>query len=107
VRIITLNGFLLPDFLLKDAVAFQHKSFRATFSAIFRYKKVLYEYEPLGVGYIAYHDKNAFFKELKAFLKEITIFAVKYDSIKKSYLADLSDITSESFWRKVYSKKTK
>ena len=102
-RTITLNGFLLPTFMLKDGVVFQHKRFRATFREIFRYKKVLYEYEPMGVGYVAEHDKIKFFSELMSFSWQLLKFAVRFNTLKLEYQAALLEMTSESFWRKVYA----
>lgn len=39
VRVISLNGFLLPSIFLKNKAVFQHKTFRASFREIFGYKK--------------------------------------------------------------------
>jgi hypothetical protein len=52
VRFLSLNGLLLPSALFVNAAVFQHKAFRGNFREIFRYKKVLYEYEPMGIGYL-------------------------------------------------------
>ena len=105
VRVLTLNGFLLPSFLLKDDVAFQHKGFRGNFREIFRYKKVLYEYEPTGMGYVAEHNKKKFFGELALFSWQMVKFIVRFSALKREYQQALPDMTSESFWRKVYKAK--
>lgn len=105
LRVMTLNGFLLPEFLLKNEVAFQHKGFRATFREIFRYKRVLYEYEPLGLGYVAEHNKRRFFFELFAFLGELARFLIKFQPLRREYRHSLSSMTSEEYWRQVYSKR--
>jgi galactofuranosylgalactofuranosylrhamnosyl-N-acetylglucosaminyl-diphospho-decaprenol beta-1,5/1,6-galactofuranosyltransferase len=104
-RVFTLNGFLLPSFLLKDDVAFQHKGFRGSFREVFRYKKVLYEYEPTGMGYIAEHNKKKFFGELALFSWQMVKFIVRFSALKREYQQALPDMTNESFWRKVYKAK--
>lgn len=100
VRVLSLNGFLLPNFLLKDEVLFQQKSFRGHFREIFRYKKVLYEYEPTHVGYIAVHDKKRFFNLCYLFFKESFLFLSNFKKIKKSYQENFSEMTSREFWVK-------
>lgn len=102
IRIITLNGFLLPSFLIKDEVVYQDKSFRAWFRALYRHKKVLYFYEPSGLGYIAEHNKGLFFKELLVFSIQALKFIFKYKNLKKEYKEALPYMTSEKFWREVY-----
>ncbi len=102
-RMITLNGFLLPNFMLKEAVAYQHKDFAGALRSVFRYKKVLYEYEPLGIGYIAQHDKVKFFTELARFIPELARFVLRFRAIKRAYAAAFPEMTSEAFWQKVYA----
>ena len=102
IRIITLNGFLLPSFCIKDDIVYQEKSFRAWFRALFLHKKVLYYYEPSGLGYIAEHNKKLFFKELFSFGWQSMRFIFKYNKLKKEYQEALPYLTSEEFWREVY-----
>lgn len=102
IRIVTLNGFLLPSFLIKDQVVYQDKSFRAWIRALYRNKKVLYYYEPNGLGYIAEHNKGLFFKELLVFSIQALKFIFKYKNLKKEYKEALPYMTSEKFWREVY-----
>lgn len=102
LRTITLNGFLLPSFLIKNEVVYQDKSFRAWIRALYRHKKVLYFYEPNGLGYIAEHNKGLFFKELSAFGVQAIKFIFKYKNLKKEYKDALPYMTSEEFWREVY-----
>ena len=104
-RVMTLNGFLLPNFLLKNKCIFQHKSFRANFREIFRYKRVLYEYEAGSVGYVASYDRLQFFKLTFKLVWLLFELAFKFKSLKRKYKKELPVITSESFWREVYSLK--
>ena len=71
----------------------------------FRYKEVLYKYEPTGVGYVAEHNKKKFFGELALFSWQMVKFIVRFSALKREYQQALPDMTSESFWRKVYKAK--
>jgi galactofuranosylgalactofuranosylrhamnosyl-N-acetylglucosaminyl-diphospho-decaprenol beta-1,5/1,6-galactofuranosyltransferase len=102
LRLLTLNGFLLPSFFLRDATVFQHKGFAGALRSVFRFKKVLYEYEPLEVGYVATHDKAEFFVTLFSFLRIILKFVRCYKTLQRDYKKALPDMTSETFWRKIY-----
>ena len=103
VRILTLNGFLLPSFALKNHVIFQHKNFSAVYSEIFLYKEVFYELVPTGQGYITVHNKAKFFIELFAFCRQLTLFAIHYRILRIEYTKAIAKMTSESFWRKIYA----
>lgn len=102
-RWISLNGFLLPTFMLKNHVIFQHKSFRGLFREVYRYKQVLYEYEPKGIGYIATHDKKEFFKTLFSLLSLMVKLSSRFSQLRSDYNKRLPDMMSEDFWRQVYS----
>ena len=103
LRMITLNGFLLPGFLMKDQVVFQHKSFRGSFREVFRYKHVLYEYEPSGKGYVASYNRKLFFHALLDFGKALLALSFKHKALKKEYKRGVEDLTSREFWNRVYS----
>lgn len=105
IRFVTLNGFLLPNLLLRHGTLFQHKSFRGNFREIFRYKKVIYEYEPLGLGYVAHYDRWRFFLELSSFSKSLLVLLVRFPALQRSYAEALPKMTSQEFWRSVYSSK--
>jgi GT2 family glycosyltransferase len=97
-RIATLNGFLLPGFMLKDGVMFQHKSFRGNLREIFRYKRVLYEYEPTHMGYVAEHSKKEFFSVSWDFVKASWGLMLNYRSLQSLYNNHLQELTSRGFW---------
>jgi hypothetical protein len=107
IRLLLLNGHLLPSFLLNDAVVYQHKSFRGRFREIFGFKHVLYEYEPLPLGYIATHDKSKFFKEFFVAIKNLFKFFIRSKTLKKQYQNALPEMTSRDFWEKVYDQRNK
>jgi len=103
VRWVSLNGFLLPTFLLRNRVLFQHKSFRGLFREVYRYKQVLYEYEPQSIGYIATHNKKEFFKTLFSLVLLMVKLSSRFTQLRSDYNKRLPDMMSEDFWRQVYS----
>lgn len=103
VRIMTLNGILLPSFLLRQGTLFQHKSFRGNFREIFRYKQVIYEYEPLSLGYVARYDRRRFMSELISFAGALLGLMMRFSALRRSYAEALPEMTSQEFWRNVYS----
>lgn len=105
IRKITLNGFLLPTFMLKNhGVLFQHKGFMANLKEVFGWKEVIYEYEPMRRGYIARHDKNAFFKEFFTYRSVMKNFKKQFPEVKKMWEEGFKKMTTEDFWRDVYPK---
>jgi GT2 family glycosyltransferase len=108
LRKISLNGFLIPIRFFKKNTLFQHKGFIANLKEIFLYKSVLYEYEPSnngysGIGYEAIHDKKIFFREYWIYLKTIYKFKKNYARLQQEYEHAMPKMTSEQFWRDVYS----
>lgn len=107
-RKISLNGFLIPFVFFKKNTLFQHKGFVANLKEIFLYKTVIYEYEPssngyVGLGYEAVHDKMLFFKEYWLYLKTMWKFKRNYQKLQQEYKKAFPEMTSENFWRSVYS----
>ncbi len=102
IRVLSMNGFLLPSFMLKKKIMFQHKHFRANFREIFRHQKVWYEYEPLNQGYIATHNKKKFFSYSLEAAWVLIKFVFKFRTLRKQYLAALPEMTSRKFWERVY-----
>ena len=102
IRRATLNGFLLPGFMLRKDVAFQHKGFAGTLRQVFRSRQVLYEHEPSQTGYFARHDKRRFFAALLDFSGKLARFAVQAEPLRRHYRNSIPVMTSEAFWRDIY-----
>jgi hypothetical protein len=103
-RALTLNGFLIPRIFLKKSLVFQAKNFRGVLRDIFGYQRVLYEYEPLEIGYIAEHDKSLFFSGIARYFAELFKLLVSFRRLKKSYKANIDQMTSKEFWKNVYQR---
>jgi len=94
---------LLPGFLLRDQTVFEHKSFRASYRRIFRFRHVLYYYEAMGLGYVAHYDRRLFFRVLYGFMKISARFLVTLPRLREAYQRALPEMTSEAFWRRLYA----
>jgi galactofuranosylgalactofuranosylrhamnosyl-N-acetylglucosaminyl-diphospho-decaprenol beta-1,5/1,6-galactofuranosyltransferase len=103
IRWISLNGFLLPNFMLRKGIVFQHKGFRGILREIYRYRQVFYEYEPLGIGYVAEYDRKKFFGELCIFSISAIKFLYNFNKLKNDYKNEIPKMTNEQFWRDAYS----
>ncbi len=103
LRLLSLNGMLLPGFLLRDQTVFEHKSFRASYRRIFRFRHVLYYYEAMGLGYVAHYDRRLFFRALYGFMKISARFLVTLPRLREAYQRALPEMTSEAFWRRLYA----
>lgn len=106
LRLLTLNGMLLPSAFLKAGLVFQHKGFRGYLREIFAYKAVLYQDAASGLGYVAHHDKARFFKELLAFAAAMLTFTRNIPRLRRAYQSQQASMTSESFWRTVFAGNT-
>jgi hypothetical protein len=103
VRHLTLNGHLIPSIFKKNRLILQPKGFRATFRSVFMYKKIMYEYEPSGLGYIATQNNRKFFYLGFMFVLSIVKLIILFSPIKNKYSGQKSQMMSEEFWREIYS----
>ena len=108
IRSILLNGFLLPKKFLrnKNTTLFQHKSFHGNTAEIYRFQRIIYEYEPDGLGYIAEYDKEKFFSEYNAMKQTIKQLNENFDKLHQQYTQAMPHLTSEAFWRDIYNQHT-
>jgi len=102
-RCITLQGFVLPRWLLVDRTLVQEKAFHGRASDVFRFRRVLYLHPATGDGYLAEFDRRRFFAEIGAFLTAwATVFA-RLSALRKAYIQGATAMTSIDFWRGVYA----
>ena len=102
-RALTLHGFLLPDALIRDRITVQSKGFHGKASAVFRYRRVLYEHPQSGQGFIAEYDRRRFFAELRDFLRAWLTLLMRISELRAVYRAGAAELGSETFWRSVYA----
>jgi len=103
IRKISRNGFLLPIMFLRDETVVQLKSFQGDAREIYGYRRVLYFYAPLRMGYIAVHDKILYFQESRIFKARMKRFVRAFDNLRTEYAAASISMTSREFWRRIYT----
>ena len=111
LRLITLNGFLLPYGCLKKEPLLINGKTRKAVRQTFRYNTVAYIYDPPNTpdqntytGYITYHNKKAFFKGLRTSCFLLIKLLIKLPILQIKYNQALKKFTSETFWRQIYTK---
>jgi len=102
VRLVTINGLLLPGFMMKNGIVFQPKASHAIFRQIFRYRRVYYEHEYSGMGYVASHGKRRLFAGLCRFSATCWALLTRFNRVQKQYIHQKQHLTSETFWRDIY-----
>jgi len=101
-RVLTLQGFLLPDVMLMNRMTIQDKAFHGSASAVFRYRRVLYEHAPSGTGYVAEYDRPRFFAELRAFVGAFGALLRHVPELRGDYRRGYAEMTTQPYWRGVY-----
>jgi galactofuranosylgalactofuranosylrhamnosyl-N-acetylglucosaminyl-diphospho-decaprenol beta-1,5/1,6-galactofuranosyltransferase len=101
-RTVTLQGFLLPDALIRDRLTVQPKAFHGRASAVFRYRRVLYEHAASGTGFVAEFDRPRFFRELGRFLKTWALLFARRKQLRSAYESGAQQMSTLEFWRSVY-----
>lgn len=105
IRLLTLNGFLLPSFLIQDITTLNNKSGRGIYRIIFRARNIIYYSARYNLGYVATHNKKRAITEVLYAIKTSIKLAIKYKKIEKIYQKKSLDIMTEDFWRDIYKVK--
>ena len=102
LRLVTLQGFLLPGWLLKDRTTLQEKDFHGRAAAVFRYRRVLYEHAPSGTGFLAAYDRPRFFGELGHFVRAAVQVWRRLPALQAAYREGAAAFGQADFWRGVH-----
>jgi galactofuranosylgalactofuranosylrhamnosyl-N-acetylglucosaminyl-diphospho-decaprenol beta-1,5/1,6-galactofuranosyltransferase len=103
IRAISLNGILLPNFMHKKIIICPKSVFPSR-KDIFLAKSIIYLKESTGEGVIAEYSRKMAITRLLSRLKISYYILKNYSRVVKQYPENLEKMTSESFWRKIYSK---
>jgi GT2 family glycosyltransferase len=103
VKLLTLNGHLLPQFLFsKDHYLISKTDHR--FGAFFMKKELLIYYEPTGEGFVLKHDKKRFFSIIKDATKLSWEIFKNRDRLINEYNSRYDYLTSKEYWQKQFFK---
>ena len=102
IRIISLNGLLLPSSFFKKTIV-QRKAFSANTKDIFLSKEIFYLDEKTGKGYIAKYNKIESIKRIATriilMIKIIASFKLTCKKFNRSALS----LTTEEFWKEQFT----
>ena len=98
MRIVTLNGHLLPRFIFRHAVVVPKAA--APLRSVFMYKEAVFYHEETGEGYVAPHSKSHFFANLYGAMKVSFRLLFRLKKIQREYNARHEYLTSGQFWEK-------
>lgn len=102
LRLVTLQGFLLPKVLIRDRTTLQDKGFHGSARAVFRYRRALVRHEPSGTGYVVEYDRRRFFAELRGFASAWSALLRRLPELRADYRRGMAELGSLAFWRGVY-----
>jgi GT2 family glycosyltransferase len=102
IRSLSLNGLLLPSFLIRNKTMFQPKGYGGNLAETYRYRRIHYEHEPLGIGFVLKFNRKRFFAEAWRFAKAAWRFRSEFTRIRKAYRDALPYLTSRAFWEEAY-----
>ncbi|WP_372882044.1 hypothetical protein [Psychromonas sp.] len=102
IRLLTLNGHLVPSIFFSKQTVFQPKGFRAHFREIFLHKKVRYVNTSNNTSYVSEMNRKELAKLSIMMLKRIKFILSNYDQIKHNYKNNMPDIMTKSYWNNVY-----
>ena len=101
ICMLTLNGHLIPGFLLRQngIVSLEYVE-HARLPAFFLKKNVLVVNHYNNSCITRTHSKKLFFKNIFMYIKSLAYFIISYRKIKKDFKNSYNYMTSEEFWKK-------
>jgi hypothetical protein len=102
LRVLTLQGFLLPTALLSRRLFVHEKDFYGRADAVFRHRQVLYEHWPSDSGFVVEYDRRLFFRELGAAITALWVFLRRSAELRRDFGQGMQTLTSRAFWRERY-----
>jgi galactofuranosylgalactofuranosylrhamnosyl-N-acetylglucosaminyl-diphospho-decaprenol beta-1,5/1,6-galactofuranosyltransferase len=101
-RVITMNGVLLPNFLLRKQPVLQKPGFKARLKEVYLHRSIFYAPSPTSAGEKVELDRMKMFALTLEFLRDFTRFAIHFGRVRKSYREQVPYLTSRQFWEKTY-----
>lgn len=106
LRLVLLNGHLLPSFLMHQDKSLSGNSYRIapiqSYRPInnFRAKKVLYYHLATKESFVASFSRARFFQVLMRTILICLALFFKFSILKRSYLETLPELTNRDFWER-------
>lgn len=107
IRLISLNGHLLPQWCLRKTPTYVGEYTRGLLGLTFSYQHIVYrKYESLDI-FEAQLNRSQFFSLLGAFVKTSFAFILRSSVVRRSYRKNLPILTSKAFWQNIYRNQPK
>nr|WP_238331337.1 MULTISPECIES: glycosyltransferase family 2 protein [Acetobacter] len=102
IRLLSLNGHLLPQWCLQETPAYVGEYTSGLLGLIFRHRQIIYrKYESLDI-FETEINRPRFFSLVGVFVKTNLSFILQAPAIRRSYRKNLPTLTSKAFWQNVY-----
>lgn len=102
ITLLTLNGHLLPQFLIRDESVFinypEEKTERDSICKAFTKKRLVLKYKEAPGLYYNELDNQAAFNIISAWAKSVIKSALKWSNITKQWQKSAKEFTSMQFW---------
>jgi galactofuranosylgalactofuranosylrhamnosyl-N-acetylglucosaminyl-diphospho-decaprenol beta-1,5/1,6-galactofuranosyltransferase len=102
LRLLTLQGYLLPRALLSSKVLVHEKSFHGRARDVFGFRRVLYRHVASETGYMVELDRGRFFSEMRDMLAQLRPFLRRLPELRQAYAEAMEQMGCARFWRGVY-----
>jgi galactofuranosylgalactofuranosylrhamnosyl-N-acetylglucosaminyl-diphospho-decaprenol beta-1,5/1,6-galactofuranosyltransferase len=105
IRVATLNGHLLPEFLFKPAYSPLSSGFKIVPMLsgrplnLFRSKKALYYDMSTKNGYLVYFSRIECVKVFWGLLRVMAVLSLRFRSLRREYSSSFNDFTKAEFWK--------
>jgi galactofuranosylgalactofuranosylrhamnosyl-N-acetylglucosaminyl-diphospho-decaprenol beta-1,5/1,6-galactofuranosyltransferase len=103
VRKLSLNGHLIPDFLLKQETYRLDRYQENIPKNTFRKRHLVYYDQTSRQGYYTTHSKKKFFKTLLSCAKGYLAYTSRFDDLVRQFSHATQEYMSVEFWKQQYS----
>ena len=103
IRRLSLNGHLLPKFMIHNELVRLDKFKTPLINRMFLRSKVLVYNKINKTEIILTRNTNYFIKNIFIFLLTSICFIIKYKSLKKTYRKFFLNLNNNNFWKKIYN----
>jgi galactofuranosylgalactofuranosylrhamnosyl-N-acetylglucosaminyl-diphospho-decaprenol beta-1,5/1,6-galactofuranosyltransferase len=110
ISLLTLNGHLLPSFMIRDESVFinypEDKTKRDSICKVFSKKRLVLKYKEVPSLYYNELDNQAAFDILSAWAKTVIKSTLGWSNITKQWQKSAKEFTSMQFWQKYLQPRT-
>ncbi|QRN40963.1 MAG: glycosyl transferase [Neisseriaceae bacterium] len=105
IRMLSLNGHLIPSVFFSSKPIWQYKHYGVRLREVFLHKEVIY-FTDIGSedGIVLKHSKKMFFSCLWSHFIAVVRLCKNARKLRREYIATYPELTSEKFWQKQFDR---